>query len=114
MSLFQCKSSCNLTDLTTFKITTVYDLNYLRQYYVNPTSNCSVYLCNLTMQMNDQGIYDLSYPNYQTYVSYYIPYMTIQLERIYRIFVNSINKTDDYSYIDYNKCELIRKNNNTV
>ena len=113
MNLFRCKSTCDITELTAFKLTSLYDLNYLRQYYVSPTSSCGNFLCNLTMQMNDQGAYSYSYYYYMVYINPYNP-ISNELSKIYRLLMMSINKTDDSSFIDYNQCAIMPKNNNTV
>jgi hypothetical protein len=117
MKFFECKSSCNLTELITFKITSNYEINHLRQFYARSTSECSIYLCNLLIEMNSQAVYDILSPNSSSSsMSFYIyPYNpSSDLARIYSIFMKSINKTDDTSIIDYNKCAVMPKNNETV
>ena len=68
------------------------------------------------MQMSGQGIYDFLYPNSSSMSSFYIPPYSASndLAKIYNIFMKSINKTDDTSFIDYNQCAVMPKNNNTV
>jgi hypothetical protein len=114
MQLLQCKSTCNLTDFINLKITSVYDLPYLRQYYINSTTSCNIYLCNLILQMYDKNIYDISNLNssmpYSMYINPYAP-STSDLSKIYRLLMNSVSKTDNSSFIDYNQCVIIPKNN---
>ncbi len=89
----------------------------LKQYYVGSTSNCGIFICNLTKQMYDQGVFDISSTNVTLPSSIYInPYMpsSVDLQKIYKLLMKSVNKTDNYTIFEYDQQCMIAPRNDTV
>ena len=69
MTLFRCRASCDLSDLTFFNITS-FDEIMSMLYSINRTSSCYSYIGNLLMKMNDQNVEDVSKVNQNLASSY--------------------------------------------
>ena len=122
MYLFQCKSTCNKTDLTTFNITTYDDLKSLK-YYTNSTTSCNFYICNSILQMNEQGVDDISKVNASRPTSFdpSISALT-QIQQLFQIvdpvffqiFLKSVNKTSGFTINDYVEAKMMIKNTTVI
>ena len=70
------------------------------------------------MQMNDEGIFDIlntnsSLPSSFPYINPYTP-SQVDLQRIYKLLMKSVNKTDSYTTLEYDQQCMISPRNNTV
>jgi hypothetical protein len=114
---FKCKTNCNGTDLANFNITSYTEINNIR-YKTDTTSSCNFYLSNLILQMDEQGVVDISKidPTKPSSFDLNLPVLT-QIQQLFttfdpvflKIFTKMLNKTDEFTLNEFVQIKTILK-----